>query len=185
VYPGLGWAVWRLPEYVPEDLVFKVSYLGGDMPTFALNFSRPGSQVLLQYYNFLRLGREGYTRVQQASLDVAAYLREGLRKLGVFDLVGEGKDLPVLAWRLSVSHPCHWDLYDLSNKLRESGWLVPAYPLPADLQDVTVMRIVVRNGLSMDLADLLLGDITAAVTFLDQLDGSMPRTGRETATFHH
>ncbi len=185
VYPGLGWAVWRLPSYVPDNLVFSVSYLGGDMPTFALNFSRPGAQVLLQYYNLLRLGRRGYTRVQQASHDVATFLRKGLEKLHHFQIVGDGSDLPVLAWRLADDHKGAWDLFDLSNKLRENGWLVPAYPLPANQQDTVVMRVVVRNGLSVDLADLLLSDIRKGVAFLDQIREPLPRAGRETATFHH
>ena len=185
VFPGMGWAVWRHSEYVPEELVFRVAYLGGDIPTFALNFSRPGAQVLLQYYNFLRLGHSGYVRVNRACHDVAAFLRNGLDKLGTFEMVGAGKDLPVLAWRLADGHSGRWDLYDLSNKLREQGWLVPAYPLPANLQDVVVMRVVVRNGLSMDLADLLLTDIQKAVAFLDRLEASMPHTGRQQTTFHH
>ncbi|HZC27866.1 MAG TPA: glutamate decarboxylase [Actinopolymorphaceae bacterium] len=193
VYPGLGWAVWRHTEYVPDDLVFKVSYLGGDLATFALNFSRPGAQVLLQYYNFLRLGRQGYTRVQQTCADVATYLAKELTSLGLFELVGEATDLPVVVWRLvdhrdgtgGSGHGRRWDLYDLSTKLRERGWLVPAYPMPADLQDTVVMRIVVRNGVSIDLAHLLLADIRDAVSFLDRLEAPMPRTGRETSTFHH
>jgi glutamate decarboxylase len=185
VYPGIGWAVWRKPEYVPEELVFRVSYLGGDIPTFALNFSRPGAQVLLQYYNFLRLGHRGYVRLNQACHEVAAYLRDGLDKLGVFEIVGDGTDLPLLAWRLADGRGERWDLYDLSNKLREQGWLVPAYPLPANLQDVVVMRAVVRNGLSIDLAELLLADIRQAVAFLDRLEAPMPRTGRQQSTFHH
>jgi glutamate decarboxylase len=184
VYPGLGWVVWRQQDYVPDDLVFRVSYLGGEMPTFALNFSRPGAQVLLQYYNLLRLGRTGYTRVQDSCRDVAAFLTKELMGLGRFDLVGDGTDLPVVVWRQSGS-PRRWDLYDLSNKLRERGWLVPAYPLPADLQDTVVMRVVVRNGVTMDLAHLLVADIKDAVSFLDKLEAPMPRAERDTSTFHH
>ncbi len=77
VYPGLGWVLWRDQQWLPEELVFRVSYLGGTMPTFALNFSRPGAQVLLQYYLFLRLGFEGYRSVHQTSQDVATYLARG------------------------------------------------------------------------------------------------------------
>ncbi|MEQ4206531.1 glutamate decarboxylase [Actinopolymorpha sp. B9G3] len=184
VYPGLGWVVWRERDLVPDDLVFRVSYLGGDMATFALNFSRPGAQVLLQYYNLLRLGRTGYTRVQESCREVAAYLAKELAGLGRFDVVGDGTDLPVVVWR-QAGPARRWDLYDVSNKLRERGWLVPAYPLPADLQDTIVMRVVVRNGVSMDLAHLLVADIKDAVGFLDQLEAPMPRVGRDTSTFHH
>ncbi|WP_051113945.1 glutamate decarboxylase [Actinopolymorpha alba] len=185
VYPGLGWVVWRLPEHVPEDLIFRVSYLGGDLATFSLNFSRPGAQVLLQYYTFLRLGRRGFAEIQQECLDVARFLAEGIDRLDTFSLVGPGTDLPVIAWRLADGRERLWDLYDLSNKLRERGWQVPAYPLPANLQETVVMRIVVRNGFSLDLARFLLDDLRKSVEFLDRLQAPMPQEGRQRAVFHH
>ena len=98
VYPGVGWALWRDAEALPEELVFKVNYLGGDMPTFALNFSRPGAQVVAQYYTFLRLGREGFRRVQQSARDVAKYLAEGIEAFGEFRLLTRGDQLPVFAF---------------------------------------------------------------------------------------
>ncbi len=185
VYPGLGWVIWRSTEYLPDDLIFNVSYLGGSMPTFALNFSRPGAQVLLQYYNFLRLGREGYRSVQQASQDVASHLADRIAAMAPFELWDDGPGIPVFAWRQRPGYTANWDLYDLSNQLRQRGWLVPAYPLPDDLGDVTVQRIVVRNGLSKDLADALLDDVAAAVTYLDGLDGPLPHERRMTTGFHH
>ena len=185
VYPGLGWVVWRSAEYLPEDLIFKVSYLGGDMSTFALNFSRPGAQVLLQYYNFLRLGRRGYAAVQQALHDVARHLAEEIAKIAPFELWNDASDIPVFAWHLKAGYTKKWDLYDLGNQLRQRGWLVPAYPMPDDLTDLTVQRIVVRNGLSMDLADAFLEHLRASVSYLDSLDGPLPREGRATSSFHH
>jgi glutamate decarboxylase len=125
VYPGLGWVVWREAEYLPEELIFKVSYLGGEMATFALNFSRPGAQVLLQYYNFLRLGRTGFTAVQRASHDVARHLAEQIGKMDAFGLWNDAQDIPVFAWRLKGGYTKNWDLFDLSNQLRQQGWLVP------------------------------------------------------------
>ena len=184
VYPGLGWVVWRDAHWLPEDLVFKVSYLGGEMPTFALNFSRPGAQVLLQYYLFLRLGFEGYRAVQQASQDVAKFLSAGIAKLDAFELWNDGSDIPVFAWRLKDGHTDKWTLYHLQDRLRMRGWLVPAYPMPADLEDLTVQRIVVRNGLSMDLAAELLDAITAEVAHLDALTAPMPSDHPDSA-FHH
>jgi glutamate decarboxylase len=184
VYPGIGWIVWRDRDALPDDLIFHVSYLGGDMPTLALNFSRPGAQVLLQYYNFLRLGMDGYTRVQQACQDVAHHLADGIRSMDAFDLWSDGSDIPVFAWRLTPGHTENWDLYHLQDRLRTKGWLVPAYPMPDNLSDVTVQRIVVRNGLSHDLADELLDDIREQVAFLDDLDGPMPREDVQPA-FHH
>ena len=185
VYPGLGWVIWRSADYLPEDLIFNVSYLGGSMPTFGLNFSRPGAQVLLQYYNFLRLGRDGYCAVQQASHDVARHLAAEIAKLPAFELWADVPELPVFAWRMKTGYTDKWDLYDLGNQLRQSGWQVPAYPMPDNLSEVTVQRIVVRNGLSLDLADLLLDRITESVRYLDGLSGPLPREGRRTTAFHH
>ncbi len=159
--------VWREAQWLPSDLVFKVSYLGGEMPTFALNFSRPGAQVLLQYYAFLRLGIDGYTAVQQASQDVAKFLSAGIEKIGAFALWNDGSDIPVFAWRLKAGHTKNWNLYHLQDRLRMKGWLVPAYPMPDDLADLTVQRIVVRNGLSMDLAEDLLEAIQTETAYLD------------------
>jgi glutamate decarboxylase len=184
VYPGLGWVVWRDAQWLPEELVFKVSYLGGEMPTFALNFSRPGAQVLLQYYLFLRLGIEGYRAVQQASQDVAKFLAAGIAKLEAFELWNDGSDIPVFAWRLKDGHTENWNLYHLQDRLRMRGWLVPAYPMPADLEQITVQRIVVRNGLSMDLAAELLDAIAAEVEHLDALTAPMPADHPDSA-FHH
>ncbi|MFT4210762.1 MAG: glutamate decarboxylase [Microbacterium sp.] len=184
VYPGLGWIVWREQRWLPDDLVLRVSYLGGDMPTFALNFSRPGAQVLLQYYLFLRLGFAGYTAVQQGAQDVAVHLSQAIGAMAPFRLISEGRDIPVFAWAMVDGHTENWDLYHLSDRLRMRGWLVPAYPLPADLQQITVARIVVRRDLSMDMADKLLADIVAEVAYLDRLTSPMPKEGRR-PSFHH
>ena len=184
VYPGVGWVVWRNTAALPEDLVFKVSYLGGSMPTFALNFSRPGAQVLLQYYRFLRLGRAGFTAIQQASQDVATYLSSAIADLDAFELLSDGTDIPVFAWRLTPGHTEKWTLYHLSERLRIKGWLVPAYPLSGELSDQTVMRIVCRNGLSRDLAEDLMADIRSETAMLDSLEASMPHPGIG-PTFHH
>ncbi|MBO0895621.1 MULTISPECIES: glutamate decarboxylase [Arthrobacter] len=184
VYPGLGWVVWRERQWLPEDLIFYVSYLGGDMPTFALNFSRPGAQVVLQFYLFLRLGREGYAKIQQACQDVAVYLSSGISEMGPFELWNDGTDIPVFAWRLKEGHTDKWTLYDLAERLRTRGWLVPAYPMPSNLEKLTVERIVVRNGLSMDLADSLLEDIRKETEYLDRLESPMPQESAQPG-FHH
>ena len=159
-------------------MVFHCSYLGGDMPTLALNFSRPGAQVLLQYYMFLRLGRDGFRQVQQQSLDVAQYLSSAIGKMGPFDLVSKGDTIPVFAWRLKSGHTDKWNLFDLSDRLRMKGWLVPAYPMADNLADMTVQRIVVKVGLSRDLASALLRDIEAEVEFLDNLESPLPSMQR-------
>jgi glutamate decarboxylase len=181
VYPGLGWVVWAKRDYLPEELIFSVSYLGGDMPTLAINFSRPGAQVLLQYYNFLRLGREGYRRVQQACKDAALHLAGELEAMEAFEVLNDGSDMPLVTWTLTEGFAGGWDLHQLSSKLRERGWQVPAYPMPAAIDDMTVMRVVVRNGVSMDMIDLLLLDIRTAV---GALVGDGP-AGTPATAFHH
>jgi glutamate decarboxylase len=182
VYPGLGWVVWAKRDYLPDELIFSVSYLGGDMPTLAINFSRPGAQVLLQYYNFLRLGREGYRRVQQACKDAALHLAGELAAVNEFEVLNDGSDMPLVTWTLTEGFAGGWDLHQLSSKLRERGWQVPAYPMPAAIDDMTVMRVVVRNGVSMDMIDLLLLDIRTAVGALDGEDGP---AGTPATAFHH
>jgi glutamate decarboxylase len=168
VYPGVGWVVWRDTAALPEDLVFQVNYLGGTMPTFALNFSRPGSQVVTQYYNFLRLGFDGYRRVQQACRDVATSLAEQIAALGPFRLLTKGDQLPVFAFTVADGQP--FSVFDVSNGLRARGWQVPAYTFPANRTDLAVLRIVVRNGFSPDLADALMADLTRMLPTLTTLE---------------
>ncbi len=124
VYPGVGWIIWRDRAALPEELVFNVDYLGGEMPTFALNFSRPGAQVVAQYYNFLRLGAHGYRQVQQASRDTARWLAQEIAALEPFELVSQGDGIPAFAFRIGDAP---YTVYDVSDALRVRGWLVPAY----------------------------------------------------------
>jgi glutamate decarboxylase len=159
VYPGVGWVIWRDSAALPDDLIFRVNYLGGQMPTFALNFSRPGSNVAAQYYNFLRLGFEGYREVQQACQDVAMHLASEIAAMGPFELLSDGSELPVLAFRLRDPGSASYTVFDLSERLRLRGWLVPAYTFPENMQDTAVLRIVVRNGFSADLAESLVADL--------------------------
>ncbi|MFC9702131.1 glutamate decarboxylase [Streptomyces sp. NPDC056943] len=174
VYPGVGWALWRSPAELPEELVFRVNYLGGDMPTFALNFSRPGAQVVAQYYTFLRLGREGYRVVQQTSRDVARGLAERIEAMGDFRLLTRGDQLPVFAFTTAPDVTA-FDVFDVSRRLREQGWLVPAYTFPAHREDLSVLRVVCRNGFSTDLAGL----------FIEDLERLLPELRRQTRPFTH
>jgi glutamate decarboxylase len=183
VYPGVGWVLWRGAEFLPEDLVFHVNYLGGDMPTFALNFSRPGAQVVLQYFQFLRLGKEGYRLVQLACRDVAVRIARTLRAMPEFQVISDGTDLPVVTFSLRPD-VSKYSVYDLSRKLRERGWLVPAYTMPPKRDDLAVLRVVVRNGFSHDMAELFLRDLRAAVEWLDDLESPMPRE-EQPSNFHH
>jgi glutamate decarboxylase len=168
VYPGVGWIIWRDEDHLPEDLIFKVNYLGGEMPTFALNFSRPGAQVAAQYYNFLRLGYNGYRQVQQTAQDIARYLSGEIAKLGQFELLTDGSDLPVFAFKLRDDIG-KYSVFDISERLRMRGWQVPAYTFPENLTDMAVMRVVIRNGFSMDLANLLLDDFRLHLRYLENV----------------
>lgn len=183
VYPGVGWVVWRDAEMLPEDLIFYVNYLGSNMPTFALNFSRPGSQIILQYYNFLRLGVEGYTKVQDYAREVAMYLSGEIEKLGPFELLTKGDELPVFAFKLK-DNVKNYTVFDVSNKLRERGWLIPAYTFPANRTDLAALRIVVRRGLSHDLADLFLDDMKRQLPLLEKQAAPVHDETSGTS-FHH
>ena len=159
---------------MPEDLVFHVDYLGGDMPTFTLNFSRPGNQIVGQYYNFLRLGKAGYARIMETLHETATYLSAQIGAMGPFELLSNGRELPVFAFRLKTEK--EYSVYDLSAKLREFGWQVPAYTMPANADDIAVLRIVIREGFSRDMADMLLDDIKRAV---DSMKESGRRIGKK------
>jgi glutamate decarboxylase len=158
VYPGVGWIVWRDATALPADLIFWVNYLGDDMPTFALNFSRPGAQVVAQYYNLLRLGFDGYAAVQGYARDVATTLSSRIADLGPFELLTRGDELPVFAFRLR-DHVHGYTVFDVSDALRERGWQVPAYTFPKNREDLAALRVVVRRGFTHDLADLLVADL--------------------------
>jgi glutamate decarboxylase len=181
VYPGVGWVVWRDRESLPADLIFEVNYLGGSMPTFALNFSRSGSNVIAQYYQMIRLGFEGYRRVQQSCQDTAMSLSARIAKIGPFQLLTDGSELPVFAF--TVVPDAGYSVYDVSDALRKRGWQVPAYSLCANLEKISVLRVVVRNGFSRDLSDLLIDDLKREVATLKQHAPAVDHPRR--ARFHH
>jgi glutamate decarboxylase len=166
-YPGIGFVVWRNADQLPEELVFRVNYLGGDMPTFTLNFSRPGNQVVGQYYNFLRLGRAGYTQVMQTLSGTARWLADELKSSEHFEVVSDGSAIPVVACRLSGDFG--YTEFDVSAGLRTYGWQVPAYTMPDGAEDIAVLRVVVREGFSADLARSLAADMRAVLAKLDAI----------------
>jgi len=183
---GVGWVVWRDHTDLPEDLVFRVNYLGGDMPTFALNFSRPAGQIVCQYYNFLRLGFEGYRRVQNACYHTAQHLAAEIGKMGPFRIIHDGNGgLPAVCWTLTDSARNQFSLYDLSDRLRARGWQVPAYSMPPNREDLVVQRILVRHGVSRDLGDILLEDIGRSLATLEKHPVSHPLTENEAGGYNH
>jgi glutamate decarboxylase len=174
--------VWRDAQALPEELIFWVNYLGDDMPTFALNFSRPGSQIVTQYYNFLRLGFDGYAKVHGYSREVATYLSGRIAKLGPFELLTRGDELPVFAFTLAADVR-NFTVFDVADALRERGWLVPAYTFPRNRQDLAALRIVVRRDFTLDVADLLLADFERQLPRLRKQ--AAPINDGAAASFHH
>lgn len=169
VYPGVGWIVWKDKQYLPEEMNFAVNYLGADIPSISINFSRPANQVLAQYYQFLRLGMEGYRQIQQNCIDICLYIKEKLKKMDMFEFFSKDMPNPLFIWKLKDDSSRKWTLYDLSDALHTQGWQVPAYTMPKALEEVVIMRVVVRQGTSKDLADLLLHDIKVNVEQLNKL----------------
>jgi glutamate decarboxylase len=185
VYPGVGWAIWRDREFLPQDLVFEVNYLGGKMPTFALNFSRPGSEVVAQYYMFVALGANGFKAVQEASSSIAQHTAAEIAKIGPYRLITDGSELPVFAFTLK-SEVKNYTVFDVSARLREEGWLVPAYTFPEKREDLAVLRIVVRAGFTRDMADLFLDGLRKQTAALEALTAPLPqRNAEETEGFKH
>ena len=155
------------------------------MPTFALNFSRPGSEVIAQYFMFTSLGREGYRRVMQNAQDVATRISAGIAEMGPYRLLTRGDELPVFAFTLNDDVK-NYSVFDVSAHMRQRGWLIPAYTFPQNRQDLSVLRIVVRAGMSLDMADLLLRDIREETAALEALDGPLPdRKGGPLKAFAH
>lgn len=185
---GAGWVLWRTVEDLPEELIFYVNYLGGNMPTFALNFSRPGGQIAAQYYCFLHHGREGYTAIQKACYDAAHYFACKLRKFGIFDIISEAKDdygVPGVCWKLQKDARVNFNLYDLADRLRTRGWQVPAYALPSNCQETVIQRILVRHGVSKDLLDWLLYDMENAIRYFQKNPVQQHSDEHESGGFRH
>lgn len=178
VYPGLGWIIWRDKEYLPDDMNFSVNYLGAEISQVGLNFSRPGAQILGQYYNFLRLGFNGYKEIQANCMKITRYLWEEIGNFKEFHNFSTEVVNPLFIWHLCKDYnkTAKWTLYDLQDKLKQYGWMVPAYTLPASLEDIIVMRVVIKQGFTMDMAKMLINDMRTVVAELDKLE--YPTTSR-------
>ena len=176
VYPGLGWVVWKDKKYLPGDMAFSVNYLGANITQVGLNFSRPAAQILAQYYNFIHLGVEGYRKVHSNSMDVARYCHDQIGKMSCFRNYSDTLENPLFIWYMDPEYDknANWTLFDLQDKLMQSGWMVPAYTMPKNIEDMVVMRIVVRQGMTQDMADMLMGDIRNAVEELEKLEYPTP-----------
>jgi len=185
---GVGWVIWRDKDELPDDLIFHVNYLGGDMPVFQLNFSRPAGQIIAQYYNFLRLGKDGYRRIHNASYDTGRYLAQVVPTLGPFELLCDSNpdtSIPTVTWRIKEGEDPGYTLFDLADRLRMGGWQVPAYTLTGTASDIAVQRILVRQGVSRDLASLLIEDMGKAIAHFDKHPVSVPMTEEESSGYNH
>lgn len=176
VYPGLGWVIWRGKEYLPEEMSFSVNYLGASITQVGLNFSRPAAQILAQYYNFIHLGVEGYREIHGNSMEIAKYCHREIGTMDCFRNYSEELENPLFIWSLKPEYEkkAQWTLFDLQDKLMEKGWMVPAYTMPKNIEDMVVMRIVIRQGMSRDMADMLIADIRNAVADLEKLEYPTP-----------
>jgi glutamate decarboxylase len=184
---GVGWVLWREPADLPDDLVFHVTYLGGDMPTFQINFSRPAGQVIAQYYDFVRLGREGYAAIHGQAHEVARHCAAALAAHDCFEIVHDGdpaKGIPAVVWTLRPNASPGFTLYDLADRLRMRGWQVPAYPFTGDLAETAFQRILVRRDFNREMADLLLRDIEAAIEHFRSHPATQPAAGRKGGYSH-
>lgn len=183
---GVGWVIWRDKAELPEDLIFNVNYLGGNMPTFALNFSRPGGQIVAQYYNFLRLGREGYRKIHQACYDTARHIAKMIGEMGPFDIIYDGNGgIPALSWSLKEGRDWGFNLYDLSDRLRSRGWQVPAYSMPPNREDLVVMRILVRHGFNSDLGESFVADMQRSLDYFKRNPVAQSLTRTEAGGYSH
>ncbi|KAF2735618.1 glutamate decarboxylase [Polyplosphaeria fusca] len=171
VYPGVGWVVWRDPQYLPQELVFTINYLGADQSSFTLNFSRGASQIIGQYYQLIRLGKRGYRRVMLNLTRTADYLAANLENLG-FIILSErsGKGLPLVACRLDEDLGKQYDEFAIAHQLRERGWVVPAYTMAPHSEKMKLMRVVVREDFTKSRCDALITDFKLALQTLDEMD---------------
>ncbi|KAL8243898.1 hypothetical protein R6Q59_010156 [Mikania micrantha] len=174
VYPGVGWVVWRSPEYLPQELVFNINYLGADQASFTLNFSKGASQVIGQYYQMIRLGKRGYRSIMCNLTRTADYLQAQLKALGFLIMSpGGGRSLPLAAFRLNPADNHQFDEFALAHQLRERGWVVPAYTMAPHSEKMKMMRVVVREDFSKSRCDMLVTDIKMALQTLTEMDKKM------------
>ena len=165
VYPGVGWLIFCDKHDLPEDLIFEVNYLGGLMSNYSLNFSKASNTIIAQYYNLIRLGKKGYQDILQILLVNAIYLAHKLENSGRFEVINKEILFPLVAVKLKED--AKFTVFQLSEKLRQKGWIVPAYTLPANADDIAVMRMVIKENFGRDMVEMLYTDIMKAYDSLD------------------
>jgi glutamate decarboxylase len=156
LYPGVGLVIFKDKSDLPDDLIFDINYLGGLMPNYSLNFSKGSNTIIAQYYNLIRLGKKGYADIMKNMFENTLYLVDELKKSGKFELINKNIIIPLVAVTLKDAD---YSVFQVSDKLREKGWIVPAYTLPEDAEDVAVLRIVVKENFGRDLVEMFLSDL--------------------------
>ncbi len=180
VYPGIGWALWRDSRDIPQSLITETNVLGFVERSFSLNFSRGGAMILAQYYNFIRLGREGYTRIQKAMRDNARYLAKGIGALGHFNIINDGTYTPCCC--CCLKDESRYNAADLVQTLAQKGWIIPAFSMPPNAQSVNAMRMNVKETFSRDMADILIEDMKRAIA---KLEATHHKPYHRVGTHHH
>jgi len=164
VYPGVGWVIFKDKIDIPEDLIFNINYLGGNMSNYSLNFSKASNTIIAQYYNFIRLGFQGYKDIINNMMENARYMAGELEKTGIFEVINQELHFPLVTVKLKNTD---YTVFQLSDKLREKGWIVPAYTLPKNADDIAVLRMVIKENFGRDMVDDFLDDINKACTSLE------------------
>ena len=167
VYPGVGWLIFKDKTDLPEELIFNINYLGGIMPNYSLNFSKGSGTIIAQYYNLIRLGMEGYKKIMENMQENASYLAAKLNGSAKFEVINKSITFPMVTVQL---HNCDFTVFHLSEKLRQKGWIVPAYTLPANAEDIAVLRMVVKESFSKDMVEMFYSDMMEAVEKLEQTE---------------
>lgn len=186
VYPGVGWVVWRSVEYLPQELVFNIDYLGADQASFTLNFSKGASQVIGQYYQLIRLGKHGYRAIMSNLTRTANYLSDSLEALGFIIMSKKsGEGLPLVAFRLPPQKDHHYDEFQLARQLRVRGWIVPAYTMAPHTNNLKMLRVVVREDFTRNRCDALITDIKLCQEVLGKMDRESIKKQGELVDKHH
>ncbi|TPX32864.1 glutamate decarboxylase [Synchytrium microbalum] len=181
VYPGVGWCIWRSKDFLPDDLVFHVNYLGADQASFTLNFSKGSSQVIAQYYVMIRLGMNGFKSIMENLQETSIFLSHQIKSMGFEIMSSEdpSKGLPLVAFKLPKDASRHFDEFDVAGRLREKGWIVPAYTLAPHADKSKLLRVVIREDFSYNRAELLLADLQMTLDFLKKQDAKSMEARRE------
>lgn len=167
VYPGVGWVIFKDKTDIPEDLIFNINYLGGNMSNYSLNFSKASNTIIAQYYNLIRLGFNGYKDIVDNMMENTRYMAEKLEETGRFEIINQGLPFPLVTVKLKDAD---FTVFQLSDTLREKGWIVPAYTLPKNAEDIAVLRMVIKENFGRDMVECFLDDLTEACNSLESVE---------------